>query len=185
MVPLSSLLLPILLSAVAVFIVSSIIHMVLPFHRSDFGKVPNEDAVLDALRQAAIPPGDYMMPRAASMKDMGSPEFIAKMKRGPVAHMTVIPPGPPALGGSLMLWFVYSIVVGVFAAYLTGRAMGPGAPYLEVFRFAGCVAFIGYALALPQGSIWYKRKWSTTIKVMIDGLVYGLVTGGVFGWLWP
>lgn len=41
------------------------------------------------------------------------------------------------------------------------------------------------ALALLQNSIWYKRKWSSTLKSMADGLVYALVTAGTFGWLWP
>jgi hypothetical protein len=76
-------------------------------------------------------------------------------------------------------------VVSVFAAYITGRALGPGANYLEVFRFAGTTSFLGYSMALLQTSIWYKRNWGTTIRVMIDGLLYGLLTAGTFGWLWP
>ena len=85
----------------------------------------------------------------------------------------------------LILWFLYAIVVGVFAAYIAGRALQPGSHYLQVFRFAGCTAFIGYSLALAQQSIWSGRNWGTTIKSMIDGLLYGLLTAGTFGWLWP
>ena len=116
---------------------------------------------------------------------MKSPEFVAKMNAGPVLVMTVRPGGPPSMGRSLALWFAYAIVVGVFAAYMAGRALGPGAPYREVFRFAGCTAFLGYSLALLQNSIWYWRNWSATLKSVFDGLVYGLVTAGIFGWLWP
>ena len=50
MVPLTSLWLPILLSAVVVFAASSIIHMVLPYHRNDFKKLPDEEGFLAALR---------------------------------------------------------------------------------------------------------------------------------------
>jgi hypothetical protein len=89
------------------------------------------------------------------------------------------------MGLSLTLWFLYCIVMGVFAAYVSGRALGPGAHYLSVFRFAGCTAFAGYALALWQNSIWYKRAWTTTLKSTFDGLVYALLTAGTFGWLWP
>jgi hypothetical protein len=185
MVSTISLWLPILLSAVIVFIVSSIIHMVLPYHRKDFGKVPSEDEVMDALRKFDIPPGEYVIPRAGSPKEMGTPEFIEKTKKGPVAFMTVMPSGPPSMGASLVQWFVYCILVGVVAAYITGRALEPGAHYLGVFRFAGCTAFVGYALALLQNSIWYKRAWSTTLKSVFDGLVYALLTAGTFGWLWP
>jgi len=160
-------------------------HMVLPFHRSDFRRVPAENEVMDALRRFEIPPGDYMMPRPGSPADMKSPEFLDKMNRGPVAVMTVIPGGPPTMGRNLAQWFVFCVVVSVIAAYVAGRAVTPGASYLEVFRFAGCTAFVAYSVALWQDSIWYRRAWVTTIKSNVDGLVYGLLTAGVFGWLWP
>ena len=185
MVPVLSLWLPIVLSAVIVFVASSIIHMALPFHRSDLRKVAREDDLLKAFRGLNMPPGDYAMPHAGSMAGMKKPEFIEKMKAGPVVLMTIAPGGSTAMGSRLALWFVYSVVISIVAAYVTGRALGPGAHYLEVFRFAGCVSFTGYSLSLPQTSIWYRRSWITTIKVMIDGLIYGLLTAGVFGWLWP
>ena len=177
--------LPILLSAVIVFVVSSLIHMVLTYHRTDVRKVSAEDEVMDALRKVGIPPGDYMIPYAGTPKRMKDPDFIDKMRRGPVAFFTVMASGPPSMGKSLVQWFLYCIVVGIFAAYIAGRALGPGADYLPVFRFAGCTAFVGYALALWQNSIWYKRAWSTTIKATVDGLIYALLTAGTFGWLWP
>ena len=185
MVPIMALWLPILLAAVFVFIASSIIHMVLPYHKSDFSKLPEEDKVMDDLRKYNIAPGEYHMPRAESSKDMSTPEYIEKTKKGPVAMMTVMESGPPKLGSTLVLWFLYSIVVGIFAAYIGGRALGPGADYLSVFRFVGTTTFIGYTVGLWQDSIWYKRKWSTTIKNTSDGLIYALFTAGTFGWLWP
>ncbi len=184
-VPVLSLWLPILLAAVLVFIVSSLFHTVLPFHDKDFDKVPAEDEVMDAIRKANVPPGDYVLPCPASKQERKAPEFIDKMKRGPIAFLTVYPSGPPSMGSSLVAWFVYCIVIGVFAAYIAGRALGPGAHYLAVFRFVGVSAFLGYALALWQNTIWFKRKTSTTLKSTIDGLVYALLTAGMFGWLWP
>jgi hypothetical protein len=185
MTGLSALLLPILLSAVIVFIVSSVIHMALPWHKSDYPKVPNEDKLMDALRPLAVPPGDYMVPRPSSSQEMRSPAFSEKLKKGPVMMLTVLPNGPMSMGKNLALWFLYSVVVGVFAAYVAGRALPPGTEYLRVFRFAGATAFIGYSLALWQMSIWYRRSWVTTIKATVDGLVYALLTAGTFGWLWP
>jgi len=177
--------LPILVSAVFVFVASSVIHMALPWHKGDCRGLPNEDEVMDALRPFSLTPGDYMIPRPGSMKDCKSPEFVEKMNKGPVMLVTVLPNGGPSMGQSLVLWFIYCAVVGFIAAYVTGRALPVGAHYLRVFRFAGTTAFVGYALALWQMSIWYRRSWTTTIKSTIDGLVYGLLTAGVFGWLWP
>jgi len=185
MVPIMSLWLPILLSAVAVFILSSIIHMVLGYHANDYQGLPNEKQVLDDLRKHNIPDGNYSFPRATSMKEMDSPEFKEKMKQGPAGMMTISKSGSTTVGKELIMWFIYSIIVGIFAAYVAGRALEPGAYYLEVFRFAGVTAFIGYSLALLQGSIWFKKSWSATFKSMIDGLIYALFTAGIFGWLWP
>jgi hypothetical protein len=185
MTALIALWLPIVLSAVFVFIASSIIHMLPLWHKSDYPPVPNQDLVMDTLRPLAIPPGDYLMPRAQSGAEMRSPEFIEKWKKGPVLMITVIPNASFSMAKPLTLWFIYSLVVSYFSAYIASRALGPGAPYLEVFRFAGATAFIGYALALWQMSIWYNRSWSMTIKSTFDGLIYALLTAGTFGWLWP
>jgi hypothetical protein len=185
MVSILSLAVPILVSAVLVFVASSIIHMVLPYHRSDFRKLAKEDEVLAALRRLTIPPGDYAAPHAASPAAMKDPTFVEKVNAGPVVLMTISPGGPPSMGRSLALWFLYSIVVGVFAAYVAGRALGPGAHYLAVFRFVGASAFMGYSLALLQNSIWFNRNWGTTLKSVLDGLIYASLTAGTFGWLWP
>lgn len=185
MVEITMLWLPILLSAVFVFIASSIIHMAPLWHKNDYPAVPNQDKVMDALRPFNIPPGDYIVPRCNTQAEMKSPEYTEKLKKGPVLIMTVLPNGPMTMGKSLVLWFVYCLVVSLFAAYIAGRALTPGAEYLAVHRFAGATAFVGYSLAIWQTSIWYKRAWSTTLKVTFDGLIYGLLTGGTFGWLWP
>ncbi|MBZ0200406.1 MAG: hypothetical protein K8H86_11100 [Ignavibacteriaceae bacterium] len=184
MVSIVSLWLPILLSAVFVFIVSSFVHMVLPHHKNEFKKLPDEDGVMDTLRKFNLPPGEYNFPHANDMKEMGTPEFKAKLEKGPAALITVMKNEVPSMTGSLITWFIYSIVVSIFAAYVAGRALVPGADYLAVFRFTGVTAFLGYSLALVHDSIWYKRAWSTTFKYMIDGLLYALVTAGTFGWLW-
>jgi hypothetical protein len=185
MTSLFALWLPILLSSVLVFIVSSVLHSVLPWHKNDYRKLPEQDKVLDALRPLNIPPGDYMVPRPTSRADLGSPAFLEKMNKGPVMVLTVMPSGPMNMGRNLGLWFVYLLVVGKLSGYVASRALPPGAPYLHVFRFVGTTAFIGYSVALWQMSIWYRRSWGTTIRATIDGLIYGLLTAGVFGWLWP
>jgi len=185
MTTIAALWMPILLSAVIVFVASSIIHMAPLWHRGECPAVPDQDRVMDALRPFGLRPGEYMLPRAGDMKAMKSPEFIEKLKRGPVLIMTVLPNGPISMSKALVQWFIYTVIVGVLAAYVAGRALAPEADYLTVFRIAGTTAFVAYAVGLWQQSIWYNRPWSTTIKLTLDGLIYGLLTGGVFGWLWP
>ena len=175
---------PVLLSAVFVFIVSSVIHMLLTWHRKDFSAVPSEDEVMDALRPFNIPEGEYFMPYVDHPKQRETDEFKAKVEKGPVAFLTVRPVSYE-MGSKLLLWFVYCLLVGLCTAYVAGLALAPGAHYLAVFRFVGTVAFAGYSLALMQNSIWYGRSWKTTLKSMADGFVYASVTAGTFGWMWP
>jgi hypothetical protein len=185
MITIASLWLPILLSAVIVFIASTIIHMGPFWHRGDYPRMPREAEVLNALRPLAIPPGDYFIPRADGMQEMRSPEFKDKLNQGPVAVMTVMPNGMLSMQRNLLQWFVFLIVVGVFCAYIAGRTLPAGTSYRRVYQIVGATAFIGYVLALCELSIWYRRSWSLTAKAALDGLIYAALTGGTFGWLWP
>lgn len=183
MVPIVSLLVPILVASVVVFITSALMHMVLKYHNSDYGKLGNEEAVGDVLRGAPL--GHYVLPHSAGGEAFKDPAFIERVKRGPVAFITVMPSGPPNMAKSLGQWFAFTVGASLLTAYVTGRALGPGAEYAQVFRFAGTTAFLAYAFGTMPESIWFGRKWSVTFKHVIDGLVYALLTAGVFGWLWP
>ncbi len=186
MVTIPSLWLPIVLSAVLVFVGSSVIHMFLTYHKNDFAQVPDEDRVMDALRPFGIPAGDYVIPYSGGAEHLKSEEFKAKVEKGPVAIMTVYGPGDFFnMGPQLAQWFVYCLVVAVFAAYVATRTVGAGAEYLDVFRITGTVAFACYAMALPQRAIWWKQRWGSTLRSMFDGFVYACLTAGAFGWLWP
>lgn len=185
MISLSALWLPILLASVMVFVASAVIHMAPLWHKNDFPRMPREEEVLKALRPFAIPPGDYFLPRPGARAEMRSPEFQEKLKNGPVAVMTVMPNGMFDMTRNLGQWFIFLLVVSFFVAYITGRALGVGAPYLRVFQIAGATAFIGYSLALFELSIWFRRSWTLTLKGAFDGLIYACLTAGTFGWLWP
>jgi len=185
-VPIHTLWLPILLSAVIVFVASSIMHMVLPYHRSDYKKLPDEDKVVAAMRSAGVSAtGVYMFPHC-SHKDMKSPEMLEKFKQGPVGTVTVFPSGGPVnMPKYLAQWFVFCLLVGVFTAYLTGRTVPSGTVYLAVFRVAGTVAFMAYGVGQLVNGIWMGQPWSVVTKHVFDGLVYSLLLAGTFGWLWP
>jgi hypothetical protein len=185
MVPLSALWLPVLFSAVIVFVASFIMHMVLPYHKSDYRKLPDEDRVTDTLRSAGVAPGRVYFFPYFSFKEMKSAPVVEKLKRGPVGLLTVLPSGPPAMRKNLMQWFLYCIVIGIFAAYLAGRTLATGTVFLEVFRVVGTAAFLGYGGAQIQESIWAGRSWVVTFKHVFDSLIYAALTAGTFGWLWP
>jgi hypothetical protein len=183
MVELTSLWLPVLLSTVFVFFASFILNMVLPFHRADYDKLDGEDSILDSLRVQNTGAGNYLLPHCVTPEQRKSKENQAKLERGPIVFMTVIP--NVAMGKNLAQWIVQSLVLGVLVAYLASHTLDAGADYREVFRVVGTASFLGYAGSEASNAIWMGRKWSTTGRYIVDGLIYALLTAGTFGWLWP
>ena len=182
-VSLMSLMWPMVLSAVVVFIASSVIWMVVQYHNSEWKKLPDEEGARSVLKGTS--PGQYSVPHAATAADRNDPEWQRKYQEGPAAMLLVIPHGSLAMGKQLTQWFIYCVVVSILVAYVSSVALPAGAEYLQVFRVAGTVAVLSYAGAVPMKSIWFGHQWSDTAKDALDGLIYGLLTAGVFGWLWP
>jgi hypothetical protein len=183
--PIGSLWLPGVVSAVAVFIVSSLVHMVLRYHRADFKRLPDEDSVAEAVRKAGPSPGVYFIPYCAEPSQMKDPAFRKKFVEGPVVSLVVRPNGPPALGKNLAQWFLFCLLVSFVVAYVARHTLTFGAPGLEVLRLTGAVAFAAYAFGYLQDSIWHGFPWSNALRGLIDAVLYSLTTGLVFRWLWP
>ena len=181
---LSALWLPIVVSAVIVFVASSIMHTLLPYHRGDYKQLPDEDKSLSALRSAGLKRDLYVFPYGTH-KEMKSPAMIEKYKQGPVGMMIIFPIGPPVMGKFLGLWFGYCLLISFFVAYLAAHTVAPGTYYLAVFRVVGTTAFLAYGLGPLANVIWKGYPWSFVLKEVIDGLIYALLTAGTFGWLWP
>jgi hypothetical protein len=155
--------------------------MAMPWHKNDWGKTADEEAVRDALRSTA--PGMYTVPNVTNQADFNKPEVKQKLIDGPQAFITVLPSGLPSMGGKLVLMFAYNLVIAIICAYFVSRTAAPGADYLAIFRVAGAVAFVSYGAAYIQESVWFGRNWSMTAKNILDALIYALLTGGIFGWL--
>lgn len=183
--PFGSLWLPVLVSAVVVFVASSILHMALKYHKADCRPLPNEDAVRDALAKGSPAPGLYVTPHCTDMKQMKEPAIKEKFDKGPVAMVTMLPKGVPRMPKLLALWFGYSVLVSFVAAYVARHTLQPGADGLLVMRITGTVAFAGYALSHVSDSIWKGQPWANTVRALIDGAIYALVTGLIFRLLWP
>ena len=173
--------LPILVSAAVLWVASALIWTVLPWHKSDYAKTSNEETARAVL--GGLSPGFYNVPHVTDMQELKQPEIEQKFADGPVAFITILPNGMPNMPRNMGLQIAYFIIVGILCAYLVSRTTGPDAAYLEVFRIAGTVAFISNGVGAIPDSIWFGRPWSHTAKTLMDGLIYGLLAGGVFGWL--
>lgn len=183
--PLFSLWIPVLVSTVAVFVVSSILHMALKYHSADYKALPNEDAVRDALGKGSLPPGLYQLPYCTSMKAMQEPALKAKYDKGPIAVITIIQNGVPAMPKYLAQWFMFSMFVSFTASYVARHTLHPSADGMLVMRITGTVAFAAYGLTNVLDSIWKGQPWANTGRSLIDGAIYAVVTGATFRFLWP
>jgi len=183
--PLGSLWLPGVVSAVAVFLLSSLLHMLLKYHRADFKRLADEDAVAEAIRKAGPSPGVYFIPYCSEASQMKDPAMVKKFTDGPVVGLTVRPNGPPSIGRNLAQWFLLSLLVSFVAAYVARHTLSPGSPGLEVMRITGTVAFVAYGFGYFQDSIWKGIPWSNSLRGLLDAALYALATGLVFRWLWP
>jgi hypothetical protein len=76
-------------------------------------------------------------------------------------------------------------VISLVVAYLGRLALPRGADFTSVLRLTGAAAVLGYAFSNVTDSIWKGVSWGTTLKFVFDGIVYGVVTGATFAWLWP
>jgi hypothetical protein len=184
-IPLIQLWLPLLLSAVAVFIVSSLVHMVLKWHASDYHGLANEDEVLAAVRRGAPAAGIYMFPYCKDMKDLGTPEMLAKFRQGPTGKMILRAGADPSMGKPLLMWFVFCLVVSLFCALLAAHALAAGALFGQVFCVTGLAAFMGYGFGSFVQGIWWGQPWGAVAKDAVDAVLYALATAAVFAWLWP
>lgn len=173
--------LPILVATIVCFLASSAIWVVFKWHNSDYNKTDREDDVCAALKGAK--PGYYLLPYCLEFSDMEKPEVQEKFANGPVGYITVVPNGMPTVSTKMLSMVVYFLFVSTLCAYMVSRTVAPDADYLAVFRIAGTVAFIANGIAVIPESVWFGRPWSMTIKNLADAMIYGLLTGGVFGWL--
>ncbi|MEM8710889.1 MAG: hypothetical protein AAGG01_08050 [Planctomycetota bacterium] len=182
---LTDLWLPILVSSVAVFFLSSLIHMGLRYHMRDYLRLPDEQDAIESIRGREIPPGDYMFPHCENMADLATEEMQTKFKEGPVGMLTLMPSGPPTMGKQLLQWFAFTVVMSVFIAYVASLTVSSADSFGRILRVVSAVTFLAYVGAEPMQSIWKRRSWGTTARFGLDGVFYGLATGAVFAWLWP
>lgn len=182
---LTQLWLPILASGLAVFVLSALVWTVFPHHRSEWQGLPSEDDVLAAMGRSSPVPGLYAFPFYRDPKEREHPAIRAKLERGPVGYVTIIPSGVQGMGRMMLQSVGYNLVVSLLTAYVAWHALGAGASYLAVFRVVGAVSLMAYTFATVPESIWFGRPWSSLAKQFADGLLYALFAAGIFGWLWP
>ena len=183
--PIGSLALAGVVSAVAVFVVSSLLHMILKYHRADYKQLSDGESVAASIRAVGPEPGLYPLPYCTDHSQMKDPAFRKKYEDGPVALLTVLRNGPPNIGKHLAQWFLFSLLVSFVVAYVARHTLTFGADGLSVLRLTGTVAFAGYGLGYLQDSIWKGIPWSNSLRSIVDAAIYALVTGLVFRLLWP
>jgi hypothetical protein len=119
------------------------------------------------------------------MSKMKDPAAVKRLEEGPNAMFRITRNGAPNMGKNLVVYFAYCVLVSFVTAYVARHTLTPGARWPIVFRLTGTIAIASYTLALFPESIWMWRPWNATWKSVCDSIVYGIMTGLVFAWLWP
>lgn len=174
------LLVPILISAVALFFASFLSWMVIQLHKQDWRKLPDEDRVMATLRETGVQPGSYMVPNCDSPAERSSASFQEKFQAGPVGVITIFP--GINMGRNLGLTFVYFLVVSVCLAYLAQLGLPPGADFLKVFRFTSTAGFMTFLSGIVAHSIWFRCR---IVGHVIESIAYAAIVGVIFGAMWP
>jgi hypothetical protein len=176
---------PILISTVLVFVVSALINMMLKFwHTADYRGFPNEDEVRAAIRKGGSGPAAFLVPYCKP-EEMRSAQAKQKYAEGPVAFVMLRASGPMSMAGPLGAWFVFCLLVSLFAGYLAGVTLAPGTDGAQVFRVVAVAALLGHAFGPLTDGIWWAHPWKSVVKYVIDGIIYALIVGAIFAWCWP
>jgi hypothetical protein len=175
-----SLILPIVLSAVALFVASFLSWMVIQLHEKDWLKLNEEDAFMAAVRDCAIPEGSYMFPRAASAAEMKTEAFGKKYDTGPRGVLTVLPKAN--MGVNLGLTFGYFLAVSAGLGLLAALAFAPGAGFGTVFGFVFVAGVLAFLAAMVQHAIWFRGRITGHV---VESVAYAAIAAGLFAAFWP
>ncbi len=176
--------LPIVLSAVIVLIGSATVWMALKYENAQWKPIEGEDQLRDVVRKLNLPaPGQYIFPHGMGREGMAA--AMKKMEQGPNGILLLTRPRTFSMTAQLVQSFIYYLVVSFFVAYVSSHALPAGVDYLKVFQIAGVTGFMAYGFALVPEAIWFGRTWKSVCLSIFSGLIYGCLTAGTFGWLWP
>ena len=177
-----SLWLPIVATTLGTHIASTIAWIVSPHHKPDVQKFPAEDALNQLIREHNVGPGAYMFP-GVDYEDMKNPETVARYEAGPYGMVVVW--NRPDMGKNIALTLTFFFISAVFIGYVSSLALEPGAPFLKVFQVAGTVGIMAFCFGAIPNDIWFRRPHRWLFTNLMDGIVYGLIAGAVFAFLWP
>ena len=136
------------------------------------------------MRKLGIGPGNYVFPDFRGREAMKSERVTKLLEEGPVGHLSGWPT-PLTMGGKMAGTFVVYLVVSILIAYVTRVAVPGAAPFRQVFQITGTAGILAYCFSFIPNALWFGAYKRTIVAGVIDGGVYGLITGAVLGWLWP
>jgi len=191
--------LPILVSGVGVWIASFIAWMAVGHHKKDRDAIPGgrEQEFMDIITRMNIPPGNYGFPDFCQHDKLPRKERMEALKtlydKRPMGMLRVW--GEMNMGVNMALSFLFYLVTSAVIGYLGWAALPHGAAsvasaegsslFWKVFRVLGTAGILAYCFASFPGDLWFQKKRRAMMMDWIDGVVFGLITGALFAWLWP
>lgn len=173
--------LPILLAGVATHIASTIAWTVLPHHKPEWkGLGDDEDGLQDWIAGREIPAGQYLFPFASGMKEADCDAIKEKQQK--CRGMLLLYQRPVNMGAAIGKTLAFFLVAAFMIGYLAAFSVPSGASFWHVFRFVSTAGILTHCFARFPHVFWFPEKIAMSL---LDGVVYSLITAGVFAALWP
>lgn len=180
-----------LVGGIVVFIVGALLHTVLGLAEVGVKSIPQEDAVLSAMRSAIPTPGFYVFPapnmtpgRSKEQMQSDNAAYAAKYQQGP-SGILVYTPGGSALNYGKLLGgeFVIDLVSAFFLACILAMGAGGVSSYWKrVFAVTLAGLFAGVFLGFEYWN-WYNFPTNYTLAyvtvVVIDWYFAGLAMAAI------
>lgn len=175
--------LPILVCGVAVFMCSFLVWAVLPHHRDDWAALPNAESFRDDLKARGIAPGMYIFPKMGG-KECNTPEGKANFERAPAGVITVFAKSsmPKNMFCTFLVFLIASVLIAYVAWHIRPDLAGG---FADRFQVLGTLGILTYCFSFLPNMIWFQSGKRAMVNGIVDGVLYGVVTGATFSWLWP
>jgi hypothetical protein len=166
---------------VVLFLWGAFSHMVLPLGEVGVRTIPDEPALMEAMRMSMSEGGFYLFPgEGARGSEDERAAWTARHRQGPtgviVYHPTGKEPMPPSM---LLTELVSDILAALIAAFVVSRLAGARWFRLQVVILLGLLAWL--AVDVPYWN-WYRFPADFTLAALVDAIVAWTLVGFVVTW---
>lgn len=176
-----SLWMPIVGSGFATHFASTLAWTVLPHHKPEIKSLGDkEEQFTDWIACKEIEPGQYVFPYCEDMKQTETELF--KQKQGKCSGELRVWARPVNMLAAMVKTLGFFLFAAFMIGYVCAYTLTPYTDKGDVFRIVLVLGIMTHCFAIFPRVFWFPRSYATSL---VDGVVYALLTAGIFYALWP